>query len=157
MINCYSHGNSSMCKVEFFIRCIKVKILQRFMILIRLLFEFPLLYSFISFFSGHICWRIFNRVTRVDSTIIKYTIAVLTMRNVTIGNYHGSIFHFVLDAVTLTIRTRHSFPNTQISFSSTSNMFELHNLSGFLVYPSLDIFFLTQKLSTIKSAFFIIH
>lgn len=100
------------------------------------------IFSLISFFSGHICWRIFNRVTRVDSTIIKYAIAVLTMRNVTIGNYHGSVFHFVLDAVTLTIRTRHSFPNTWISFSSTSNMFELHNLSGFLVYPSLDIFFL---------------
>lgn len=117
--------DSSICKAKFFIRCIKIKILQRFMILIRLLFEFPLLYIFAHLFfsfSGHICWRIFNRVTRVDSTIIKYAIAVLTMRNVTIGNYHGSIFHFVLDAVTLAIRTRHSFPNTWISFLSTSNI-----------------------------------
>lgn len=60
------------------------------------------------FFSVCVCER-FDRIC-VDFAIIHCTIALFTMRNGTIGNYHGSVFHFALHASTVTVRTRHSFP-----------------------------------------------
>ena len=60
------------------------------------------------YFSRFACAK--DLTGSVDFAIIHCTIALFTMRNGTIGNYHGSVFHFALYASTVTVRTRHSFP-----------------------------------------------